>query len=79
MAEGKKGERPFAPMVYGALGPLGDMPGDEAKRVERGRAVQGSNELVNAAAELRNAAEALKNASQPSITGVSGPSTAPGG
>ena len=79
MAEGKKGERPFAPMVYGALGPLGDMPGDEAKRVESGRAVQGSNELVNAAAELRNAAEALKNASQPSITGVSGPSTAPGG
>jgi hypothetical protein len=43
------------------------------------RAVQGGNELVNAANELRSAADALRNASQPSITGVSGPSTAPGG
>jgi colicin import membrane protein len=79
MAEGKKGERPYAPLIWGMLGPLGDLPGDEAKRVENGRAVQGGNELVNAANELRSAADALRNASQPSITGVSGPSTAPGG
>jgi chemotaxis protein histidine kinase CheA len=79
MAEGKKGERPYAPLIWGMLGPMGDLPGDEAKRVENGRAVQGGNELVNAANELRSAADALRNASQPSITGVSGPSTAPGG
>jgi chemotaxis protein histidine kinase CheA len=79
MGEGKKGERAYAGMIEAGMG----MPGvpwheTEAGRVEYQRAAQGGEELRDAAAQLKAAAAAMQNASQPSITGVSGPSTAPG-